>query len=85
MKNTLADLNNILFEEIERLNDKDLNKEDLKLEIERARAMAQTAQQIVNAGSLVLKAQEMMAEHHSSKLVNIPQYLLSENQKNEKM
>ena len=33
MKNTLADLNNHLFEQMERLNDDDLNNEELDKEI----------------------------------------------------
>lgn len=78
MANNLLDLNNILFEEMNRLNDKSLKGEALKAEIERGRAMATVAQTIVANGSLVLRAQETMAEHHSSKLVSVPEYLLCE-------
>lgn len=36
MKNTLADLNNYLFESIERLNDDGLTNEELEKEIKRS-------------------------------------------------
>ena len=47
MKNTLADLNNHLFEQMERLNDDDLNNEELDKEIKRAKAMTDVSSQII--------------------------------------
>ena len=55
-KNTLADLNNHLFEQLERLNDDDLTGEKLQEERERAKSMASIAQTIINNGELALKA-----------------------------
>ena len=57
MRNKLIDLNNHLFEEIERLNDEDLTDELLQQEIKRANSMAQIAQAIVSNASLAFKAQ----------------------------
>lgn len=56
IKNKLVDLNNHLFEELERLNDDDLKGEQLQEERERAKAMANIAQTIINNGELALKA-----------------------------
>lgn len=58
MQNTLGDLNNHLFEQMERLNDDALTKEGLNNEIHRAKAMSQVASQIINNGKLVLDAQK---------------------------
>lgn len=59
MKNTLADLNNYLFEQLERLNDDDCILEN---EIERAKAITSVATQIISNGNLVLKAKQLQKE-----------------------
>jgi hypothetical protein len=56
MKNKLSDLNNHLFEQIERLNDDELKGDALTTEIGRARAMCEVAGQIISSGRLVLDA-----------------------------
>ena len=56
MKNTLGDLNNHLFAEIERLSDEDLQGEELEKEIDRAKAVTSVASQIISNGHLVLKS-----------------------------
>ena len=56
MKNKLVDLNNHLFEELERLNDENLKGEALQEEREMAKSMANIAQTIINNGELALKA-----------------------------
>lgn len=43
MENKLTDLNNILFEQIERLNDDDLHGEALKQQIKRSQAIESVA------------------------------------------
>ena len=58
MKNTLGDLNNHLFAQLERLTDEDLSNEKLDMEISRSREVTRIASQIINAGQLVLKAQQ---------------------------
>lgn len=59
MKNTMGDLNNHLFAQLERLSDEDLKGEDLQEEIIRSKAITQVAQQIIANGSLVLEAQRL--------------------------
>ncbi|MBU0969194.1 MAG: hypothetical protein KKC20_01040 [Proteobacteria bacterium] len=62
MKNKLIDLNNHLFEQLERLNDDDLKGDDLAQEIKRAQAMSNCAAQIVNNAALALKAHQAINE-----------------------
>ena len=61
-KNTLMDLNNHLFEQLERLNDDDLSPEELQKEVGRAKAMTGIASQIIGSAGLVLKAVKVNAE-----------------------
>ncbi|WNO29682.1 hypothetical protein [Bacillus phage SDFMU_Pfc] len=58
MKNTLGDLNNHLFAQLERLSEEDLVGNKLTEEIERAKAVTSVANQIISNGSLVLQAQK---------------------------
>lgn len=58
MRNTLGDLNNHLFEQLERLNNNELKSEELKEEISRAKAISDVAAKIIENGKLVLEAQK---------------------------
>mgnify|MGYP001852324580 FL=1 len=62
MKNKLIDLNNHLFEQMERLNDEDLSEENFKKEIERAKAMTGIAQNIIQNGKLMLDSMKFVDE-----------------------
>lgn len=62
MRNNLTDLNNHLFEQIERLNDEELQGEALKEEINRSKAIENVAKQIINNGRLVLDSQKFVDE-----------------------
>lgn len=63
MKNTLGDLNNHLFAQLERLGDEDLTGDELQEEITRAKAVSGIATQIISNGSLVLKAKTFVHEY----------------------
>ena len=58
-RNTLGDLNNHLFAQLERLTDDEIKGEELREELLRADAVSKIAQQIIANGSLVLKAQKV--------------------------
>lgn len=62
-RNTLNDLNNHLFMQLERLNDEELKDDELQKEISRAKAVSSIAAQIINNGSLVLRSQEFIHEY----------------------
>lgn len=59
MKDSLIDLNEHLFAQIERLGDETIDDDTITLEIERAKAVAGIADRIINNASLVLKAREL--------------------------
>lgn len=62
MKNSLSDLNNILFEQIERLNDDEVMEQFSDQEIERAKAISSVANQIIQNAALQLQAAKFMDE-----------------------
>ena len=59
LRNTLGDLNNHLFAQLERLSDEDIKGEKLREEINRAEAVSTIAQQIISNGALALKAKQI--------------------------
>ena len=63
MQNTLQDLNNALFEAIERIQDDELSEEELDREIKRAGAVTKVAEVIVRNGELALKTMEHLNEY----------------------
>ena len=58
MQNTLTDLNNHLFEALERLNDDDLDDAGLEKEIKRCDATVKIADAIIHNGELALKTMQ---------------------------
>ena len=56
VNNTLGDLNNFLFGQLERLDNPDLSNDELEVEIKRSEAMNKIAKSIVDNGQLVLNA-----------------------------
>jgi len=72
MKNTLADLNNYLFESIERLNDDSLSEEGLEKEIKRSEAVQKVAKTIIDNGSLALQAKKHFDEYGIEHSVELP-------------
>lgn len=63
MKNSLQDLNNYLFESLERINDDDLTDEELEKEIKRSEAVTKVASTIINNAEVQLKALQYADEY----------------------
>lgn len=63
VKNKLIDLNDHLFEQMERLNDDELKGENLAREIERAKSMTSIASQIISNARLALDAQTAIHDY----------------------
>ncbi|MBF2189437.1 hypothetical protein H3990_04850 [Staphylococcus epidermidis] len=73
-KNTLNDLNNHLFAQLERLSDEDLKGEELQEELNRSKAVSDVAKNIVSNGNLILQAHKfkddrMDANNHLPELL----------------
>ena len=62
MKNSLADLNNILFEELDRLTD-DTGDIDLSKEVVRAEKIVRVSNQIIEIGKTQLDAMRLRNEY----------------------
>ena len=63
MKNTLTDLNNYLFETLERLTDDSLSEDQMQREITRSMAVTSVAETIIHNGELALKAMKHVEEY----------------------
>lgn len=72
MKNTLADLNNYLFEAIERINDDSLDDAQLEKEIKRSESVQKIAKTIIDNGNLALQAKKHLDEYGKGDNVALP-------------
>ena len=72
MKNTLTDLNNYLFEAIERINDDSMDDEKLDREIKRSEAVQKIAKTIIDNGNLALQAKKHLDEYGKGENVELP-------------
>lgn len=72
MRTTLNDLNDYLFEALERLTNEDLTDEELDREIRRNEAIQKTAKTIIDNGSLALQAKKHLDEYGLGQNVALP-------------
>ena len=72
MRNKLTDLNNILFECIERLEDDSLSSGDLDKEIKKCNAIQKIARNIIDNASVALEARKHFDEYGMNEKVAIP-------------
>jgi len=59
MKNSMTDLNNHLFAQLERLGDEDLKPEELEKEVERSKAITSVAKTIAENAKVELEAHKL--------------------------
>lgn len=81
MRNKLTDLNNYLFEQIERINDDSLTPEQLEKEMTRAEAVSKIANVIVQNGKLQLDACKFAAEYGLNGGEQVPTLFLAQDGK----
>ena len=62
IRNTLGDLNNFLFAQLERLDDEKMSEEQLLQEIARSKAISDIAKNVIENANVVLQAQKHMDE-----------------------
>lgn len=65
-RNKTIDLNNHLFEQLERLNDEELNAEQLENEIKRTESMVKISGAIIANNKLQLDAAKVLLEYGSN-------------------
>lgn len=79
-KNTLANLNDFLFQSLERLSNTDINSEELEKEIQRSEAITKTANTIIQQGQLQLNFQKHMDEYGSGQIIEQPLFGITDHQ-----
>lgn len=81
MKNNLVDLNNYLFEELERLNDDEAlkNEEQLDKELKRSKAIAGIAKTVISNANVLLNAKKYCDEMDYKK-DEVPKMLRMDNE-----
>ena len=62
MQNTLKDLNNHLFAQLERLGDEEMTQEKLNVEVARSEAVVKIASTIIDNANTVLRAVKLKEE-----------------------
>ena len=62
IRNTLGDLNNFLFAQLERLDNEELEGDELLKEIARSKAVSDVAGKVIENANIVLQAQKHMDE-----------------------
>ena len=75
MKNTLLDLNNYLFEQIERINDDELDGEGLDRELKKADTIVKVSEKIIQNGELAFKTMKHMDEYGYGQTRSVPKML----------
>ncbi|WP_112312523.1 hypothetical protein [Pseudogemmobacter bohemicus] len=72
MSGKLADLNNHLFSQLDRLSAGDISAEQIATEVKRTEAMVAIADQITTAADLQLKAAKLFGDYGAAVLPHLP-------------
>jgi hypothetical protein len=72
MKNTLTDLNEYLFQQLDALTNEDMNEEELDKAIRRSEAVTKVAKTIIDSGNLTLAAKKHLDEYGQGDTVELP-------------
>ncbi|WP_338952386.1 hypothetical protein [Fusobacterium nucleatum] len=75
MKNTLNDLNNYLFAQLERLDEEDISEEKLNSEIMRAKAIVGVASAIISNADVAMQAMRVKEGIATSEGLKLPKML----------
>lgn len=71
MKANLKDLNDILFEQVERLNEDDLKGEELETQLKKAKAIKEVASTIICNSALIMNAAKLYSANEIDKSVDV--------------
>ena len=77
-KNKLSDLNDCMFEQLERLNKADLNGDELEKELERSKTITSLSKTIIDNAKVVLEAEKFRAEYRGFKDNSFPPMLTND-------
>lgn len=83
IKNKPIDLNNILMEQLERLNDPDISGDALASEIERSKAIKDVASAYIANNNSIISACRLHAEYAGGSAVTELSHIVKIEQKNE--
>lgn len=78
MKNTLSDLNNILFEQLERLSDDSLTDEELERQLKRTDQIVRVSEKIIANGDLAFRAIQHRDKYYGGGQKTLPPMLEGE-------
>ena len=78
MKNTLSDLNNILFEQLERLSDDSMTDEELERQLKRTDQIVRVSEKIIANGDLAFRAIQHRDKYYGGGQKTLPPMLEGE-------
>lgn len=69
-KNKVEDLKNHLFAQLERLNDESISPEDMKAEIEKAKAMEGISKQVIDIERINIEKKRLVINAYESGIIS---------------